>query len=255
MTLYRKNVNIRNMRLIQNLITGFLDITYPKICLACKKKLTVSSIDGIVCEECWSRIKINKPPFCYSCGRNLTGKKHIKNICVNCIEKPLYFDRAFSPCIYQGVIRELIHSFKYENKEYLGTTLVKPLIDFIKEYNLPMRFIDLILPVPLHKTKLREREFNQADILSKNLALEFKKEVLQDKLLRTRDTRTQTELNDHERFLNVRGVFKASGSDSLKRKNILLVDDVLTTGATCSEAAFTLKQAGANIVYCITLAN
>lgn len=244
------------MGLIHNLINGLIDIVYPKTCHVCKNKITASSIDGLVCSECWVKIKINLPPFCHSCGRSLTGKKFIKNICASCIKRPLHFDRAFSPCSYEGVLKELIHTFKYKNKDYVGATLTKLMINFIKEYNLPpMQFIDSIVPVPLSRTKLREREFNHALILSKNLAQKFNKDILEDRLLRHRNTRTQTELKDRERFLNVKGAFSINGKDTIRGKNILLVDDVLTTGATCSEAALTLKEAGANIVYVLALAN
>jgi ComF family protein len=111
------------------------------------------------------------------------------------------------------------------------------------------------MPVPLHKTRLREREFNQAQILSNHIARKFNKKVSHDNLRRLRLTKTQTELEIGERLLNVKGSFTATKKEDIKGKNILLVDDVLTTGATCSEAACALKDAGANIVFVLTLAN
>jgi len=129
------------------------------------------------------------------------------------------------------------------------------MVEFIKEYNLPMQFIDAIIPIPLSKTKLREREFNQALILSSCIGSEFNKKVLADKLLRHKDTKTQTDLKDDERFLNVRDAFGVTEQSCIKGKNILLIDDVLTTGATCSQASLALKNAGANSVYVLTLAN
>jgi ComF family protein len=129
------------------------------------------------------------------------------------------------------------------------------MIDFVHEYNLPIDFVDYIIPVPLYKSRLREREFNQARILSDYVAREFNKPVLNDLLIRKRPTRTQTELEDSERFLNVNGSFTVAKDGALKNLSILLVDDVLTTGATSSEAARSLKDAGANIVFVLTLAN
>lgn len=175
-------------------------------------------------------------------------------MCVKCIKHPLDFDRAFSPCSYEGVIRELIHMFKYNGKDYLGPLLSGLMNDFIKEYNVPIRIVDAIIPVPLHKTRLREREFNQSFILSQHLSREFNIPVMDNLLLRHRNTKTQTELKDTDRFQNIRESFSVRKNVPLTGKNFLLVDDVLTTGATCSEAARTLKQAGANIVYCMTLA-
>ena len=242
--------------MLVSLIKGLVDIVYPKACLVCKTRLNgISSIDNLVCGQCWSKFKKNPPPFCHSCGRHLDGKNPVKNICLKCVRKKIYFDRAFSPCLYDGVIKELIHEFKYNGKDYLGRSLSRLMIEFIKEYALPMDYLDLIVPVPLHKTRLREREFNQAQILSGCIAKEFHKKMLDNVLIRNRHTKTQTELEEDMRFLNVQNSFSVVRSQDIKDANILLVDDVLTTAATSSEAAHTLKESGANIVFVLTLAN
>lgn len=242
--------------MLRGFISSLVDVIYPRLCMVCKKSLKgTSNIDNIVCLECWQKIKRNLPPFCYQCGRQLEKSNFTKHICYNCIKKKLNFDRAFSPCVYEGVIKELIHQFKYRGKDYLGPTLSNPMIEFIKEYNLPMDYIDFIIPIPLHKTRLREREFNQAEVLAKQIAKEFKKTLLNNGLIRNRATKTQTELEEKERFLNVKNSFQVLEKECVKGKNILLVDDVLTTAATSSEAAYVLKNSGANIVFILTLAN
>jgi len=243
------------MDMLRRLISGLVDIVYPRRCLSCKNKLGLSSIDNLICTACWTNIKRNMPPFCHSCGRTLSKSNFSKNICPFCIKKKLYFDRAFSPCIYTGVIKDLIHEFKYKSKDYLGCLLSKLMIEFIREYNLPMDCLDFVIPIPLHKTRLREREFNQAEILSKYIAKEFKRELLPDALWRHRHTKTQTDLETDERLLNVKDSFSVNRLKDIKGKNLLIIDDVLTTGATSSEAARTLKGAGANIVFVLTLAN
>lgn len=243
------------MNMLRKFVNALVDIVYPKTCLACKRELKgITCVDNLVCIECWGKIKRNPPPFCCSCGRHL-GKPVTKNICPACVRKQLHFDRAFSPCAYEGVIKELIHAFKYQGKDYLGNTLTRLMIEFIEDYNLPMDFLDLVIPVPLHKTRLREREFNQAHILSEHIANKFNKKLSHDTLRRMRLTKSQTELEPGARLLNVRGSFSAAKTEDIKSKNILLVDDVLTTGATCSEAALALKGAGAGIVFVLTLAN
>jgi len=118
-----------------------------------------------------------------------------------------------------------------------------------------MHYIDSIVPVPLHKTRLREREFNQAEVLSRHIAKEFSKELTCNAIERFKHTKTQTELKVHQRPENVLGSFRIINADAVKDKNLLLIDDVLTTGATSSEAAAVLKKAGANIVFVLTLAN
>lgn len=237
-------------------LNGLVEVIYPKTCVVCKGNLkNKTSIDNLICLECWAKIKINPPPFCYCCGRHLKTPSLTKNICAKCVRKQLHFDRAFSPCAYDGIIKELIHNFKYGKKDYLGATLSRLIIEFIKEYSLPMDFVDLIVPIPLHETKLREREFNQAQILGGHIAKEFNKIVSDDILIRNRYTNSQTGLEFEKRLSNIKGSFSISGKNSVKGKNILLLDDVLTTGATSSEAAYILKNSGANIVFVLTLAN
>lgn len=242
--------------MLKEMINGLVDIIYPKICLVCKKNLKAkSSRDNLVCLDCWTKIKRNLPPFCFFCGRHLDAVNSFKNVCFGCTKKQLHFDRAFSPCVYEGAIKKLIHEFKYKGKDYLGPTLSSLMTEFIKEYPLLVDYIDFVIPVPLYKTRLREREFNQAEVLSKSIAVEFKKHLLNNHLIRHRPTKTQTELEEKDRFVNVKDSFSVKEKESIKGKNILLIDDVLTTAATSSEAAFTLKNAGANIVFVMTLAN
>lgn len=241
--------------MLSRLIKGLVEIIYPKICLSCKNKLGASSIENFICAGCWAKIKKNPPPFCRVCGRHLEKPGFANNICPQCVKTRFYFDRAFSPCVYTGIIRDLIHEFKYKNKDYLGSSLSSLMTEFIREYNLPIDRLDLIIPVPLHKIRLREREFNQAEILSRHIAEEFKKDISTDILQRRRHTKTQTRLETNERLLNVRGTFSVIKNRGLSGKNVLLVDDVFTSGATSSEASFALKEAGANMVFVLTLAN
>ena len=187
--------------------------------------------------------------------QNLKKENVIRRVCPACIRQKLYFDRAFSPCRYEGTVKELIHQFKYRGKQHLGGTLASLMIDFIKEYDIPVGFCDAILPIPLHRDKFREREFNQAHILSERIAAVFNKEILTQTLIRNRYTKPQAELATAERLKNVANSFLVTAPQRIKDKNLVVVDDVLTTGATCSVAARALKQAGARIVFALTLAN
>ena len=242
--------------MLRKLCNGLLDIIYPRTCLCCRSKLGKSlSVDNIVCLGCWGKIRKNTPPFCRGCGRHLEREDFDKNICPRCLKNKPHFDRAFSPCVYEGVLKELIHSLKYKGLDYLGKTLSYFMVDFIREYKLPTDLMDMIIPVPLHTSRLREREFNQALVLSENIGKEFGIMVGTDVLKRVKATKSQTSLEDSERFSNVRGSFSLTKPDSVKAKNILLVDDVLTTGATCSEASLALKNSGAGMVIVLTWAS
>jgi len=241
--------------MIRRFINNFIDVLYPKCCRICHQRLKTNSVDNLICIDCWSKIKKNVPPFCRRCGRTIKNNCFLKNICPQCQRTDFAFDRAFSPCVYEGVVKELISQFKYKGNDYIGTSLSRLLIDFVEDYNLELKLFDLIIPVPLHPKKLREREFNQAQILSKCLADKFGMELSTNNLIRVRDTSTQTDLTDRERWRNMEGSFTVRNGSHLKRKNILLIDDVLTTGATCCEASHALKEAGVAVIFVLTLAN
>ena len=168
---------------------------------------------------------------------------------------PAHFDRAFSPCAYEGPVKNLIHEFKYGNKDFIAPALGRLMADFIREYDFPLGFVDLIVPVPLHPARLREREFNQAELLGKHIASLHEITVSADNLIRKRYTKNQAELESRQRRENVKGSFAVKDPELFKGKNILLVDDALTTGATSSEAALALKEAGAVLVLVLTVAN
>ena len=241
--------------MLRGFFKGIKDLIYPNCCLACKNKIHPAKGQTLVCAQCWEKIEKNLPPFCASCGRRLDKLSTAKNICSSCLKFKFHFDRAFSPCAYTGTIKKLIHEFKYSSKEYLGEPLGGLMNKFIKDYRLPIEYLDFIVPMPLHKSRLREREFNQAQVLSEQVAKEFNKKVLPDILVRSRPTRTQTELAFEDRRKNVERSFTVREPGLIKDTNILLIDDVLTTGATSSEAARALKDSGAGIIFVMTLAS
>lgn len=235
---------------------SLISLILPRTCPGCNKALRNKSGAEIICHECWSSLKKNIPPFCHRCGRHINIDSGMSKICPECESKVIHFDRAFSPCIYEGLVKELIHKFKYGQRDDYGRILSRLLVEFIKEYNLPpIEHFDMLIPIPLHKQRLREREFNQSEILARYLSEEFPLQVSSDILLRNRNTVTQTGLTQDERCKNVENSFSVENVQKLKGKMVILIDDVLTTGATCSEAARVLKENGASIVFVLTAAN
>lgn len=242
--------------MIKEIIAALKEIVYPIYCLLCRERIKVKDLESLVCAKCIEKIIPNTPPFCYKCGRRLSEVYAVKNICNGCIETQFHFDRAWASCSYEGVVKEMVHNFKYKNKTGLRKPLSRLLIDFIKDYHLPINCCDYIISIPLSKAKLREREFNQSEIFTSDIAAYFGLEVLTNNLRRIRNTRTQTEFNDKiARWRNIQGAFGLEEPQAIKEKNVLLIDDVLTTGATASEAARALKGAGANSVLVLTIAN
>lgn len=235
--------------LLSNGLKSFLNIFYPNICLICKRYIPLnSSQEDVTCNSCWQSIERNLPPFCYRCGAHLFQK-----VCPLCFKRVFYFDRLWSACIYTGITAEMIHLFKYKGYDFLGKKLSQILIDFIKEFQIPLNLIDFVVPVPLHPKKLREREFNQSEILAKELSKEFNLRLFSN-LIRIKDTKPQVILSEEKRFENVRNAFRVREKTEFRGENILLIDDVSTTGATLSEVSFVLKEAGAKNIFCLTLA-
>lgn len=241
--------------MLRGLFKGLKDLIYPNCCLVCKNRIPPLEQQELICSGCWDKIEKNLPPFCASCGRHLTPEAIEKNACPNCSKVDYFFDRAFSPCAYTGTVKKLIHEFKYSGKDYLGKPLGKLMQAFIQDYRLPIEYLDFLIPVPLHKSRQREREFNQAEILSREIARKFDKQVLTDTLIRVKPTKTQTELTFRERCQNVGQSFLVAKPELIKDANLLLIDDVLTTGATSNEAAKCLKESGAKKVLLLTLAS
>ncbi|TAM40657.1 ComF family protein [bacterium] len=241
--------------MLRRLAKGLKELIYPNCCAACGEKMPSGKPRKFICPSCGDKLEMNLPPFCVSCGRHLEGTKAEKNICPVCLKVKFNFDRAFSPCKYSGAIKKLIRDFKYTGDDYLGESLGDIMNDFIKEYNLPLADMDYIIPIPLHKSRLREREFNQAEILSDHIAREFNKMVLPRVLMRPKATKTQAELGPEERLLNVKNGFRVIRPELVKEKDLLLVDDVLTTGATANQAAESLKGSGARRIILLTLAS
>lgn len=241
--------------MFRTLARTFVDIIYPHKCPACKKVSSPGNcLEADICADCWRSISYNTPPFCSRCGRHLTSVDGATS-CASCRNFYPAFDRAFSACVYDGTVKKLIHELKYAGKEYLGKPLGSLLIDFIRKYQLPVGSIDTVIALPLHRVRLREREFNQAHILAREVCAAFGLASASDALLKVKATGSQTDLSPEERALNVQGAFRVKDAGKITGKSILLVDDVLTTGATASEAAAALKQAHAAYVMVLTLAS
>ena len=177
--------------MLRGLLKGLKDLFYPNYCLVCKNRISLVDQPQSVCVDCWDKIDKNLPPFCSRCGRHLDTDALRKNTCLNCSKSNYHFDRAFSPCTYTGAVKKLLHEFKYSGKDYLGKPLGKLMQTFIRDYQLPIAYLDFLIPIPLHKSRQREREFNQAEVLSLCIASEFKKELANNILLRHRQTKTR----------------------------------------------------------------
>jgi ComF family protein len=231
---------------------GFLNLLFPLICIHCKKPLSPDDYLFQLCAQCRETIEPNLPPFCRKCSRPLAGLD--RTHCRTCDENTHHFDRAWATIIYNDTSQDLIHVFKYANKTSLRHYFGHCLNTFWDTYQNVLPRPDLLVPVPLHPTRQRERGYNQAQLLAEKLAQHAQIPLDTKSLVRSRFTPNQAAQSRKERWTNISGAFKIKHQISIREKNILLIDDLYTTGATASEAAAVLKAAGAVEVNVLTLA-
>jgi ComF family protein len=183
----------------------------------------------------------------------ISGPPQLKNICGACRARAYGFHYARAAARYDGVVREALHAFKFRGRRALAAPLADLLIEVVTG-RLPAGAPDLLLPVPLHPGRERERGFNQAALLARGVARAWGCPVREDVLVRTRATASQTELDAPARRANVRDAFRARRPALVAGRHVVVVDDVCTTGATLSECARCLREAGARRVGVLTVA-
>jgi len=198
-------------------------------------------------------VRFIRPPFCERCGLPYPGDLTAPFECTNCREMELHFTSARSAVVASGIVREVIHRFKYQRALWFEPFLADLLIREAKPALLEQHW-DFIVPVPLHPVKHREREFNQAERLASHLSAATGIPLNRKLLRRVIPTATQTLLTREQRATNMRGAFAATDHSGLDGERIVLVDDVFTTGATTSACAKVLQSAGAGDICVWTVA-
>jgi ComF family protein len=234
------------------LIDAALSLIYPAVCQVCGAARADAS-ESFVCSGCRSSIRFIKPPFCDRCGLPFPGSLTTRFECSNCRDVDLAFSRARSVVVARDAILEVIHRYKYQRALWFEPFLARLLVNCAAP-DLAKAKWNWIVPVPLHATKQREREFNQAERLARHLSRATNIDLNTRLLRRTLPTRTQTLLSRAERLKNVRQAFSLRKSVALKGERIVLVDDVFTTGATTGACARVLRARGAGEVCVWTLA-
>lgn len=229
-----------------------LNFFYPAVCQICGEQRAALD-EGYVCKNCWADVRFIMPPFCERCGLPYEGEISGVFECSNCREMELHFRFARSAVVAKGVVLDVIHRYKYFRALWFEPFLVDLLIRHAKPV-LEKEKWDWIVPIPLHRLKKREREFNQAERLANQLSRATNIPVNGTLLERVEFTRTQTQLTRPQRMENVRRAFQMRDGKRLDGGRIILLDDVLTTGATTSACAKILKQAGAKDICVWTVA-
>lgn len=232
-------------------ITGrALDFLLPPLCLSCDAPTTAHRT---LCATCWSKIHFIAKPFCVTCGAPFEVPMGDDALCAGCIAEPPHFKAARAPMLYDDFSRRLVLSFKHADRIYPAPALAGWMHRAGAEF---WKRADFIAPVPLHRWRLFKRRYNQAGLLAHELGCIAKKPVLIDVLNRKRATPIQGHLSRKQRQANVKGAFRLNTRyrQQIRDKTIILIDDVLTTGATVNECARVLLRAGAKEVNVLVLA-
>jgi competence protein ComFC len=229
---------------------SLVSLFYPPLCTICA---TSVEWEQYLCSDCDAKTSRIVAPFCRVCSEPFSGNISGPFACANCAHRTLYFESAVAAYRSRGIVRRVVHDFKYGRQLYLRHIVGQWLDAAFDDERLRGRPFDLIVPVPLHPARQRERGFNQAAALAEMASAKRGipcKRVLE----RVRYTTTQTAFDRAERMENLHDAFRLRKKMNVRELRVLLIDDVLTTGATLSECARVLKKEGASLVYAATAA-
>lgn len=231
---------------------ALLDLLIPPRCHICH--VPVYEAENLhICKECYTKLPFITSAVCTVCGIPFAGAGG-DHPCGSCIKEPPSYSAARAALRYDLACRDLIHAYKYSGKYSLRRPLGLLTADALADFASNSR-AELLLPVPLHKKRLRERGFNQALLIAEVLSLQWNIPLLRQGLARTRWTQPQIELDRKERLNNLKGAFTVTDTTAISGRRVMLVDDVFTTGSTLVECSKTIKHAGAAEIFAVTIAH
>jgi ComF family protein len=231
--------------------SALIDLLYPRACGGCGR--SVDGVSGHFCWDCRTRVELVRRPYCSLCGDPFEGMIDHDVVCDTCDAARPHFALARSGVRFRGPLREAMHAFKYARAAYLASDLAPFLVAAAESWGRSV-VVDAVTAVPLYPLRERERSYNQALLLAAHLAAAWDLPLLHDALRRVRPTATQTALKAADRALNVRGAFAVACPERVAGRRLVLVDDIMTTGATVNECARVLREGGAVSVHVATVA-
>ncbi|MDR1425853.1 MAG: ComF family protein [Rickettsiales bacterium] len=238
---------VRNF--LEKLFSAPVDLLYPHRCPACR----VITSDDAFCQSCWEKLSFIEGPCCFVCGEPLSGNYDGNLLCAVCLKEKRSFDRLFSVFVYNKTIAKAIYRFKFKRQAFLAKFFLKFLLKKLKSMGDP---VDLLVPVPIYIKRLKWRGYNQTLLLAQEISKKTSIAYAPNLLLKKRHTAAQTSLHFSKRKSNLTLAFDmANGYESkIVNKNIMIIDDVFTTGSTVNECAKILKKNGAGRVFVLTIA-
>ncbi len=229
-------------------IRAVMDFLLPPLCLNCDCGVTENQT---LCADCWKSIHFIASPLCVCCGAPFDLPVEEETLCGACLAHMPAYDAARSTLLYDDASKSLILRLKHADQLHPVPALASWMVRAGKFF---WDEADMIVPVPLHRWRLLKRRYNQAAVLAQEIGKKTETSVVVDCLVRVRATATQGHKSRKERRANLAGAFELKAGQNIKDKSIILIDDVMTSGATVEACAKTLKKAGAARVYVVTLA-
>jgi ComF family protein len=227
---------------------SLLNLFFPPQCMVCD---VLVPTHGTLCMDCWNSVPFISEPMCACCGLPLEFAVDENTLCGECLREHPPYSRARAAFVYNDTSRMLVLKLKYQDEMYLAPIFGPWLRSAGAEL---LRASDVIIPVPLHYWRMVGRRYNQSLLLARAIASDGGIPVIADGLKRIRHTKQQAGLTRPQRQKNVKNAFAANRPERIKNKSILLIDDVMTTGATLAACTETLLKAGASQVNVLTLA-
>ncbi|MGB8952150.1 MAG: ComF family protein [Candidatus Aminicenantales bacterium] len=227
-------------------------VFFPSFCQICRRLLEAPG-ERVVCRPCLERLKSRRSALCLCCGRffEAAGESHL---CQKCLQSPPPFSVHRSCAKYRKELKDFILLFKYRKFKVLGKELARFANQSLKREEKLWEGVEILIPVPLHARRKRQRGFNQAQVIAEELA-RLKNIPLEKRILvKIKNIPPQTSLEQEEREKNVRGAFRVNKREKIKGKIVLLIDDVYTTGSTLKECGHALLGEGAKEVRALTIA-
>ncbi len=224
-----------------------LDMVFPRHCPVCDEILPFGG--KLICDECEEKTVFVREPRCRKCGKSLAGDR--SEYCGDCAVVRHSFDRAVSVYVYNDAMQEAVFRFKYGGRQEYADFFAESIKQYLGREILSFR-ADMLIPVPIHKNRLKKRGFNQAELIADRLGSLMGLPVEKNLIKRVADTRPQKGLSREERRKNLKRAFKLTRND-VKSCRVILIDDIYTTGSTVDEMAGLLKEAGVSSVYVVTL--
>lgn len=228
-----------------------LHLLFPPRCPFCDGILfqSITASEELVCHKCQDKLPYVEEPVCSRCGKPLEEER--SEYCYDCEKRTWAYQQGKALWLYSGAVKESLYRFKYHNRREYARYYGKELVRVYGAW-MEARRIQVIVPIPLSRKRLRQRGFNQAELVAREVGRRMNLPVDCSLLSRVRDTKAQKSLNEEERKNNLKKAFK-TGTNKVQLDHILLIDDIYTTGNTMNEAAKELKRAGAERIYCLSI--